>query len=101
MMHARFSAVARLFHLLLGSTCLLVGPARATIFIGGTITTSGGQVYASPVVLTNDTALNSTGGGDITFASTVDGGFSLAVNTGGITSFSGAVGAATAWANLA
>src|SRR5207248_1036098 len=71
-----------------------------TIFLGGTITTSGGQVYASAVVLTNNTVLSSTGGGDITFSSTVDGGYNLTVNTSGITAFGGAVGGTTPLATL-
>ena len=39
-------------------------------------------------------------GGDITFASTVDGAFALTVNTAGVTAFNGAVGGAIALASL-
>ena len=39
-------------------------------------------------------------GGNITFASTVDGAFALTVNTAGVTAFNGAVGGATALASL-
>src|SRR5262249_41587686 len=67
---------------------------------GGNITTAGNQTYNASVSLTANTTLASTGSGDITFASTVDGAFTLAVNTGGNTSFGGAVGNGTALISL-
>ncbi len=75
-------------------------PASGPILLGGNITTSGGQHYTSRVLLTNDTVLTSTGGGAITFDSTVDGPYSLTANTAGTTAFSGAVGDSSALASL-
>ena len=40
---------------------------------GGVVNTIGPQTYNDPVLLTADTVLTSQFGGDITFASTVDG----------------------------
>ena len=80
---------------------LLVFPAQSRpILLGGNITTSGDQLYNSAVTLTNDTALTSTGGGAITFSSTVDGPYSLTVNTDGATAFMDAVGNSAPLASL-
>ena len=51
---------------------------------GGVVNTSGAQTYNDPVLLTANTVLTSQSGGDITFASTVDGAFALTVNTAGV-----------------
>ena len=67
---------------------------------GGVVNTIGPQTYNDPVLLTADTVLTSQFGGNITFASTVDGTFALTVNTAGVTAFNGAVGGATALASL-
>ena len=67
---------------------------------GGIVNTIGSQFYGDPVLLTANTVLTSLSGGDITFASTVDGAFALTVNTGGVTAFNGAVGGAIALASL-
>ncbi len=61
------------------------------------VKTIGGQQYGNDpaidqVTLGTTTVLTSTAGGDITFASLLDGGRDLAVNTSGITSFLGVVG---------
>lgn len=64
----------------------------ASINLGATISTTGAQTYNSPVVLTDDTILSSTGGGNVTFNSTVNGLLGLTVNTGGTTAFNGIVG---------
>jgi hypothetical protein len=58
-----------------------------------TITTSGalGQVFDKPVTLTANQTLNA-GSGVVSFNSTVNGGFDLAVNTSGNTTFGGIVG---------
>ena len=61
---------------------------------GGIVNTIGTQTYSDPVLLTADTVLTSQFGGNITFASTVDGAFALTVNTAGVTAFNGAVGGA-------
>ena len=72
-----------------------------TITLVGNITTSGAQTYSSAVALGADATLTSTGSGAIGFSGTVDGAHSLAVNTGGVTSFGGAVGGTTALTSLA
>ena len=71
---------------------------------GGTITTTGAQLYGGAVTLTENATVTSTQGGNITFASAVDSGFlvlgvqpltigarSLDVETAGTTTFDGAV----------
>ena len=59
------------------------------------VRTSGNQTYAGAVTLGQDTVLESTAGGAITFSSTVNGANSLAVNTAGATTFNGIVGGVT------
>ncbi|WP_417389450.1 LamG-like jellyroll fold domain-containing protein [Gimesia sp.] len=61
-------------------------------FTGGTITTTGAQLYNDAVNITTDTTLTSSGGGSIDFVSTVDGSINLVINTTGDTIFGGAVG---------
>jgi hypothetical protein len=56
-------------------------------------TGAGSQTYNGPVLLMVNATLTSTGSGNITLASTVNGAFSLTVNTAGFTIFDGAVGA--------
>jgi hypothetical protein len=67
---------------------------------GGSVTTTGAQSYGEAVVLGANTTLSSTGSGDISFGNTLDGAYSLAVNTAGVTRFNGAVGAGTALSSL-
>ncbi len=60
-----------------------------------TFTTTGTQTYGNAVILGGNATLVSTGEGtlgNIGFASTVNGVYTLTVNTGGITTFGGAVG---------
>jgi filamentous hemagglutinin family protein len=64
----------------------------ASSTVSPVVTTSGDQNYNSPVVLDANTAMTSSGGGDITFNSTVDGAFGLTVNTAGTATFTGLVG---------
>ncbi|HEX4111209.1 MAG TPA: hypothetical protein VH020_01620, partial [Stellaceae bacterium] len=64
-------------------------------FSGGSVTTGGGQTYTGAATLNAATTLGSNGGGNITFGSTVDGGYALTVNTAGTAAFDGAVGATT------
>jgi autotransporter-associated beta strand protein len=67
---------------------------------GGPITTSGAQSYNSTVTLGANATLTSTTGGNILFASTIDGAYGLTVKTGGNITFAGAVGGTTALASL-
>ena len=70
---------------------------------GGTIPTilsGGAQTYAQAATLSQDTILTSSGNGNLTFASTLDGPSALTLNTGGVTVFNGAVGGTTPLASL-
>lgn len=67
----------------------LGGPAALN---GGVVRTSGAQTYNAAVTLGAATTLTSNTGGNITFVSTVNGGFSLTTSTTGTTTFGGAVG---------
>ncbi|HET7556983.1 MAG TPA: filamentous hemagglutinin N-terminal domain-containing protein, partial [Rhodanobacteraceae bacterium] len=64
------------------------------------VTTSGTQTYNGAVTLGNDVKAASSGNGAIAFNSTVDGAHNLVVNTGGQTTFGGAVGGTTALTSL-
>ena len=64
------------------------------------ITTAGAQTYNNAVTLGADTTLTSSGSGNITFGSTVDGAHGLSTQTSGTTIFDGAVGGTTALSNL-
>jgi hypothetical protein len=72
-----------------------------TAINGGAITTDSptSQVYNDAVTLGANTVLDA-GNGGITFASTLDGAFTLDANTTGTTTFSGAVGGTTALVSL-
>jgi filamentous hemagglutinin family protein len=59
------------------------------------VETTAGQTYNVPITLGANATLTDTGGGAITFNSTVDGAFSLTVNTAGETVIAGAVGSNT------
>ncbi|MBX3443866.1 MAG: hypothetical protein KF774_15775 [Planctomyces sp.] len=80
----------------------------ATEINGGKVTTTGAQTYNDAVTLGANTVLTTSNNavvvnpGNVTFASTLDGGFSLNVNTtgGGTTTFGGKVGNSTALASL-
>src|SRR6202043_3099295 len=63
---------------------------------GGSVKTTGDQTYNDAVLLSADATLTSTGSGNIDLASTVDGAHNLVVDTGGTTTFGGAVGGTTA-----
>jgi hypothetical protein len=71
------------------------GPGRVLIN-GGAVTTTGLQSWNEVALLGADTVLTSTDSGDIRFGSTLDGAFSLTVNTSGATVFDGLVGGETA-----
>jgi Protein of unknown function (DUF642) len=67
---------------------------------GGSVSTAGGQTYSGAVMLGADATLADTASNNISFNSTVDGGFNLAVNTAGVTTFGGAVGSNSPLASL-
>jgi filamentous hemagglutinin family protein len=68
-----------------------------TTTLSGTITTAGSQTYDDAVTLAGDTTLASTGNQAITLSGavngTVDDAQALTVNSGGVTTFAGTVGA--------
>src|SRR5690606_8408348 len=74
--------------------------AAGSTEIAGDITTSGHQIYNDAVTLGADTALTSGGGGNIAFASTLDGRHHLTINSSGTTTFGGVVGSTDALASL-
>ena len=69
--------------------------AAGVIPLGGTVTTSGDQIYNDAVVLISDTTVMSTGGGNIVFNATVDGPYRLTIITDGVAILNGPVGQAT------
>ena len=74
-----------------------------TTIHGGSVMTTGAQSYGDAVTLSADATLTSTGGGNVAFAQTLDSDGTprgLAVNTSGVTSFSGAVGGGSALSSL-
>ncbi|MDX1969360.1 MAG: hypothetical protein SFV23_19440, partial [Planctomycetaceae bacterium] len=74
-----------------------------TADLGDDVTTTETQVYTGAVLLTSavDFQSSGTGGdGDVTFESTLDGGFAAAVSTAGTTTFGGDVGEGTALTSL-
>ena len=68
---------------------------------GDVSTASGGQEYGGAVTLAGDAALADTGGGAITFGSAIDGVAALTIDSAGLTSFGGSIGATTPLASLA
>jgi hypothetical protein len=80
-----------------------VADSEGTTFnvtVSPTVTTTGDQDYSGAVTLSKNTTLSSSGGGNITFNSTVDGAHTLAVNTSGDEIFNGLVGNGTALTSL-
>ena len=67
-----------------------------TAINGGSVNTTGDQTYNDAVTLGANTILTDTGNSAIKLAQTVNGPFALTVNTGGTTTFGGAVGGTTA-----
>ncbi len=82
-----------------GSLTGSLSSAAATT-LSGNIGAAGTQTYTGAVTLGGLTTLASTGGGAISFASTVNGGQALTVNTTGTTTFGGAVGNGAALTSL-
>ena len=70
-----------------GLTSLMTNTDGTIHINAGTISTIGDQEYNDAVILDSDTLLESTGGGDITFNRTLDGGQDLTINTAGVTTF--------------
>jgi len=68
----------------------------STAINAGTIRTNGVQAYGDAVTLGAGTTLTSLNLGNVSFGSTINGAQTLAVNTGGTTTFNGAVGGVTA-----
>ncbi len=71
----------------------------AVTFGNGSVTTSGTQSYGA-ASLGADTTLTSSGNNNITFNSTINGAHALAVNTTGVTTFSGIIGGSTPLSSL-
>jgi len=80
------------------------GLGTTTFTMGDTakpsVTTTGGQTYNDAVVLGASAVLYDSGGTNITFASTINGGFALTVNTDGSQVFNGLIGNTTPLASL-
>ena len=62
---------------------------------GGSVTTTGAQSYGEAVTLGANTTLDASSG-DVTLSSTVDGAYTLTVNSTGTTTFGDAMGHTTA-----
>jgi fibronectin-binding autotransporter adhesin len=60
--------------------------------LGGSVSTSGAQTYNAAVALDNNTTLSSSGSGNVTLSSTVDGAYGLTIHAGGTVALGGAVG---------
>ena len=78
-------------------TSLTTDAAGTTAINGGSVITTGTQTYNDDVTFGATLVLTSTGDGAVTLAKTASdlaGGFDLTVNTGGVTTFGGAVTAA-------
>jgi hypothetical protein len=67
---------------------------------GGSLKTSGAQSYGEAALLGANTTLASTAAGNIRFANTLNGAYTLAIDTTGDTIFGGAVGNSAALASL-
>ncbi|QDV16090.1 Extracellular serine protease precursor [Gimesia panareensis] len=81
-------------------TSLTTDAAGDTQINGGAVTTTGSQIYYDTVELGANTVLTSTASGAITFDQSLDGTFTLNVNTDGITTFNGTVGNGNALVSL-
>lgn len=72
----------------------------ATYINAGTINTTSSQIFNDSVQLLSDTILNSLANDAITFISTLNGTFTLEVNTEGITTFNNQIGNTAALVSL-
>ncbi|QDT97380.1 cadherin domain-containing protein [Gimesia aquarii] len=82
------------------STDISSSGVTSTTFNGGTVTTTGSQLYNNAVNFVTNSTLTSTGGSTIEFSSTVDGSIDLNIDTTGNTIFNGAIGSNTALTSL-
>lgn len=82
-----------------GTTPLTSLSTSGSTTLANNVTTSGGQSYGA-MMLVGDVALTSTGGGNVTLHSTIDGAHRLTVTTSGTTTFTGAVGGTGALSSL-
>ncbi len=83
-----------------GPHTLTTDAGGTTAINGGSVTTTGAQIYNDAVTLGAGTTFTSTGSGNVTFMNTVNGAQTLAVNTAGTTTFGGLVGGTTALISL-
>lgn len=97
--HATVNAQGTL--LLGGADVLSLTLAADRIALRGTIDSSGAQNYNAPVELANATELTSRQGGNIRFASTVDGAHALDITTTGRVGFGAGVGQTARLSRLA
>ncbi len=67
---------------------------------GGSVTTAGGQSYGDAVAVGADATFASTGGGDVVFGGSLDGGFKVVINTAGTAKLNGPVGGGSPLASL-
>lgn len=70
---------------------LTTDAAGSTEINTGAITTTGNQTYNDAVALLANAILTSSGNGNLVFGNTLNGGFTLNLNTGGTTQFDGLV----------
>ncbi len=73
-----------------------VGPVTLN---AASVTSAGAQTYNGAVLLMRNTLIDA-GSDDVTFSSTVDGAYALNIQSGGVTTLGGAVGAGTALTSL-
>src|SRR5262249_31287272 len=71
-----------------------------TINLNGGVTTAGGDQSYSGAVTLGATVTLAAGAGNVTFSSTVDGAYTLTVNSSGTTTFNDAVGGGVALVKL-
>src|SRR5262245_13314234 len=71
--------------------------APGTVVFNTSVTTTGAQTYSDDAAIIGaNTTLTSTGSGNVSLVGTVNGAFSLTVNTAGTGTFGGALGGTTA-----
>jgi autotransporter-associated beta strand protein len=82
-----------------GSSLTTDAPGQTLLDFNSIVTTNS-QSYNDPVSLVESTSLRSTGGGNIVFASTLNGAFFITLTTGGNIHFGDAIGSTTPLASL-
>jgi filamentous hemagglutinin family protein len=71
-----------------------------TTLNGTVVATTGSQSYGDPITLGQNLTLSSSGSGNVTFDSTLNGAVALTIDTSGITRFRSAVGGTAALSSL-